>query len=194
MPLGSRPPRTDRCEECRSWPSILRRARSATILEAPADRLVHGLKYGGWRELASVMGERMARALMPEGGSAPISVVVPVPTTRTRRRRRGYNQAAVLAEVVGRALERPVVGALRRRSGGTTQVALQPMERGRNVLRVFSVEGVGGRRIRGRHVLLVDDVLTTGATAGEASRALEAAGVTGVTLVTFARALPYRGG
>lgn len=195
MPLGSRPPRTDRCEECRTWPSVLRRARSATILEAPADRLVHGLKYGGWRELGSVMGERMAGAFTPLGrDGAPISVVVPVPTTRTRRRRRGYNQAAVLAEVVGRALGRPVIGALRRRSGGTTQVALQPMERGRNVLRAFSVEEGEGRRIRGCHVLLVDDVLTTGATACEAARVLESAGVAGVTLVTFARALPYRGG
>lgn len=119
--------------------------------------------------------------------------MVPVPTTRTRRRRRGYNQAAVLAEAVGGILGRPVVRALHRRPGARSQVALQPLERGHNVLRAFEARGEGSRRIRGRHVLLVDDVLTTGATAGAASRTLGAAGATGVSLLTFARAMPFRG-
>lgn len=192
LPLGSRPPRTDECEECRKWPRILRYARSAAVLEAPADRLVHALKYGGWKEVGSLMGERMARVPLPAIDGDPVSVVVPVPTTRTRRRRRGYNQAAVLAGAVGEASGRPVIRALDRRSGGRTQVALQPMERGRNVLRAFSVRRGEARRVRGRHVLLVDDVLTTGATAGAAAGALTEAGVEGVTLLTFARALPYR--
>lgn len=191
IPLGTRPPRTEACEECRGWPEILVRARSATLLEDPADRLVHGLKYGGWRELGPLMGERMARELPRE---ADASVVVPIPTTRTRRRRRGYNQAAVLADAVGGALGRPVVDGLRRRAGARTQVALQPLERRRNVLRAFSPREEEAGRIRGRHVLLVDDVLTTGATAGAASRALEETGVADVTLLTFARALPYRDG
>ncbi|MFP3947491.1 MAG: ComF family protein [Longimicrobiales bacterium] len=195
IPLGSRPPRTDRCEECRGWPPILRHARSAAVLESPADRLVHALKYEGWRALGSLMGDRMARVPLPPAARDPSTVVVPVPTTRTRRRRRGYNQAAVLAEAVGAALDLPVLRALLRRPGGTTQVALQPVERGRNVLRAFSVgEESRARRIRGRPVLLVDDVLTTGATAGAAATALAAAGVSGVTVLTFARALPYRGG
>lgn len=137
----------------------------------------------------------MARVPLPPAARDPSTVVVPVPTTRTRRRRRGYNQAAVLAEAVGAALDLPVLRALLRRPGGTTQVALQPVERGRNVLRAFSVgEESRARRIRGRPVLLVDDVLTTGATAGAAATALAAAGVSGVTVLTFARALPYRGG
>ncbi|MDX1567507.1 MAG: double zinc ribbon domain-containing protein [Longimicrobiales bacterium] len=195
IPLGTRPPRTDRCEECREWPAILRYSRSAAILESPADRLVHALKYGGWRALGALMGQRMAEVPLPPAVRHPSTVVVPVPTTRTRRRRRGYNQAAILAEAVGAILELPVIRALVRRPGGTTQVALQPMERGRNVLRAFSVGGQSqARRVRGRPVLLVDDVLTTGATAGAAATALASADVAGVTLLTFARALPYRGG
>lgn len=134
----------------------------------------------------------MARVSLPAPEAGLPSVVVPVPTTRTRRRRRGYNQAAVLAEAVAAATERPVARALRRCSGGRTQVALQPIERRRNVLRAFSVPEDEARRVRGRHVLLVDDVLTTGATAGAAAGALDGAGVVGVTLLTFARALPYR--
>lgn len=192
LPLGSRPPRTDACAECREWPEILVRARSAVLLEPPADRLVHGLKYGGWRELGSLLGERMARARVPSSSAGEPPVVVPVPTTRTRRRRRGYNQAAVLAEAVGAALGRPVVRALDRRPGARSQVALQPLERGHNVLRAFEPRKEGSRRIRGRPVLLVDDVLTTGATAGAAARALGRAGAESVSVLTFARAVPFR--
>lgn len=193
MPLGTRPVITEACEECREWPASLRFARSAAVLQPPADRLVYGLKYGGWKALGPIMGRRMARLALPPLPPRIERVVVPVPTTRTRRRRRGYNQAAVLAGAVSEALGRPLVRALRRRSGARTQVALQPSERGRNVWRAFSVQPEEEPRIRDRHVLLVDDVLTTGATAGAASRALESAGVEGVTLLSFARSLPYRG-
>lgn len=180
------------CEECRGWPAVLRHARSAVELRPPADRLVHGLKYGGWRTVAGPMTERMASVRLPDPASESDTVVVPVPTTRTRRRMRGYNQAAVLAAGVARRLDRPPVEALRRRPGGRTQVSLHPRERERNVMRAFSVRSEEVARIRARPILLVDDVLTTGATAGAAARALDTAGVESVTLLTFARALPYR--
>lgn len=121
-------------------------------------------------------------------------MVVPVPTTRARRRRRGYNQAAVLARALSEMLERPFRSALRRRRAGRTQVALQPLERGRNVRRAFTLRDRSARRLPGRTVLLVDDVLTTGATAAAAARTLGRAGVADVTVVTFARALPFRSG
>lgn len=194
MSQGSGLGRALDCGECRRWPPALRGARSAVVLEPPADRLVHALKYDGWRELAGLMGERMARTRLPPTTADPRAVVVPVPTTRTRRRRRGYNQAAVLAEAVAGRLRRPVVRALRRRSGGRTQVSLRPLERDRNVRRAFSARAGEASRVRGRPILLVDDVLTTGATAGAAVRALDAAGVGDVVLLTFARALPYRSG
>lgn len=192
LPRGTGAGKARECEECRRWPPILLGARSAVILRPPADRLVHALKYGGWRELAGPLGRRMARVRLPAPARDPHAVVVPVPTTRTRRRRRGYNQAAALATVVARELGLPGVRALRRRPGGRTQVALQPVERDRNVRRAFSARGAEASRIRGRAVLLVDDVLTTGATAAAAARALESAGARGVVLLTFARALPYR--
>lgn len=192
LPRGSGAGRGLTCEECREWPSILKGARSAVVLEPPADRLVHALKYGGWRELAGPMGRRMAGVRLPPPGADAETVVVPVPTTRTRRRRRGYNQAGALAAVVAETLERRLIRALRRRSGGRTQVSLQPVERDRNVRRAFSVRPEESAGLRRRTVLLVDDVLTTGATAVAAARALESADVGGVLLLTFARALPYR--
>lgn len=192
IPRGTGAEEQGACEECAGWPSVLRHARSAVDLEPPADRLVHALKYGGWRTVAPVMARRMAGLRLPSSASPDEAVVVPVATTRTRRRRRGYNQAAVLAEAVSERLGRPLANVLRRRSGRRTQVALHPRERERNVRRSFSVRPEGAFRVRERPVLLIDDVLTTGATAGAAARALETAGVESVVVLTFARALPYR--
>lgn len=121
-------------------------------------------------------------------------VVVPVPTTKARRRARGYNQAGLLARAFAGARALPVVGALRRVAGGRTQVALHPEQRRRNVAGAFRTVEALRMRVRGVYVVLVDDVLTTGATASAAAGALEHAGAAGVTLVTYARALPYRRG
>ena len=193
LPLGTgRAPEPD-CLACRAWPAALLRARWAVALEPPADALVHGLKYEGWRGLAGTMGDRMAR-LDPgweSDGSAPPPVVVPVPTTPARLRVRGYNQAALLARVVARRRGLRLVEALARRKGGGTQVALHPDARRANVSGAFRPTPEADA-VRGRHVLLVDDVLTTGATAAEVARTLERAGSTGVVIVTFARSLPGR--
>jgi len=179
----------DTCRECRGWPEALRSARYAYVLATPADDLVHALKYEGWRELADEMGRAMARVRLPaEARSA--SLVVPVPTTTTRLRQRGYNQAELLARSMARALDLPVAAALERTRGGPTQVSLHPSQRRANVKGAFALRRGVAPRVRGAHVLLVDDVLTTGSTAGAAATELARAGASGVTLVTFARALP----
>lgn len=169
---------------------MLTGARHAYLLEAPADTLVHALKYEGWPELAREMGTAMARRVERLAGG---TLVVPVPTTERRRRRRGYNQAELLARQVAGELDRPVVDALARRRGGRTQVALHPLQRRANVQGAFAAQPGAAPKLEGRPVLLVDDVLTTGATAAAAALALAQAGASAVTLVTYARALPQRG-
>jgi ComF family protein len=154
------------------------------VLAGPAPGLVHGLKYDGWAGLAAPMGDRMANTDLPV--TAP--VVVPVPTTAARVRRRGYNQAALLAWRVARRRGWTFEELLERRSGGVSQTTLRPEQRAANVRGAFRCSDPS--RIRGREVLLVDDVLTTGATAGEAAGELAAAGAVRVTLLVFARALP----
>jgi len=195
MPLGTRIPLAGArkeddalptCDECADWPATLTSARSAAVLRSPADDLVHGLKYEGWTALAPVMAALMGRRLPREISDV---LVVPVPTTERRRRRRGYNQARLLARELARLLERPLWIPLERLSGGPTQVSLPPDQRLANVKNAFAVRCGEARRLVGQRILLIDDVLTTGATAGEAARTLAGAGVCEVHLVTFARAL-----
>jgi len=186
----------DDCLECSTWPAELTAARYAYVLAPPASDLVHALKYEGWRELAPLMSRAMAR-VVPRGTDARGSssrperiAVVPVPTTERRLRERGYNQAELLAEGVGRALGRPCLPALRRERATVSQTTLAPSERRENVRGTFSLSSSASRLVPDADVLLVDDVLTTGATAGEAAVTLTRAGAASVTLVTFARALP----
>lgn len=190
------------------WPAELASARYAHLLEPPASDLVHALKYEGWRELAHPMGRAIARiarghaerragqrAGTAAGGAAggpAVPLVVPVPTTRRRVRSRGYNQARLLAGVVAAELGLPLVDALERRSTPRSQTTLSPAERRENVRDAFGPsEHV--RRVRGRRTYLVDDVLTTGATAGEAAKVLAAHGASEVRLLTFGRALARPG-
>lgn len=176
------------CRECAAWTPDLSGARWAWLLQPPADDLVHGLKYGGWTALAEEMGRAVAQAV----SRMEADVVVPVPTTSRRIRERGYNQADLLAAVVARTLGLHHLDALARTRDGPTQVALPPSRRRANVRGAFAVRDGAFRALRGARVLLVDDVLTTGSTAGAAAGELARAGAASVTLATFARALPYR--
>jgi len=160
------------------------------VLAPPADALVHALKYEGWRELAQEMAAAMATSVGALPRCPAGDAVVPVPTTLERIRRRGYNQAGLLADALGGTLRLPVVDGLRRTRGGATQVALHPSQRLANVKNVFVVREALLDRLKDVHVFLVDDVLTTGATAGAAASELVRNGVSEVTLVTYARALP----
>lgn len=189
-PLGTGRAPGASCRACREWPDALTEARHAVVLAPPADALVHALKYEGWKELAPEMGQAMARAVAPLPHGEENVVVVPVPTTIQRRHSRGYNQARLLADALGETLSLPVVDALFRTRGGVTQVALHPSQRLANVRGVFAARDGLSARLGGAHVVLVDDVLTTGATAGAAASELAREGVSRVTLVTYARALP----
>lgn len=187
-PLGTRRDGPHPCRECQGWPGVLEEARTAATLNAVAQRLVHALKYEGWRRAAGPMALAMAARIEDPD---PELLLVPVPTTAQRLRKRGYNQAGVLAHTLSRHIGRPCTEALERRGTGPSQVALHPSQRRTNVNHVFhaSIDPL----VAGRPVLLVDDVITTGATACAAARVLGEAGASRVTLIAFARALPDEG-
>ena len=185
---GERPGRP--CLECPEWPEALYLARSAVAMRPPADVVVHGLKYEGWRELAPMMARLMKRRLLPVLDDLRGHLVAHVPTSAARRRQRGYDQAEVLARALADETGLPFTRALVRRRHARTQVSLHAGQRVANVRDAFALGSPPETALRGADILLVDDVLTTGATAHAAVAALGRAEVRRVGLVTFARALP----
>jgi competence protein ComFC len=181
----------ERCEECAAWPAELLHARTAFLMHPPADRIVHQIKYRGWSALADTMSEAMARALSHDVGSM-IDLITPVPTTAARQRERGYNQAELLARGVARALGRSCELLLERTSSKSTQTTLQPAARGANVAGAFRVRPDVCNHLQGKHVLIVDDVLTTGATVIECTATLIDAGARSTAVLTYARAMDTR--
>lgn len=114
-------------------------------------------------------------------------MLVPVPIHPDKRRQRGFNQAALLAEVAARTLELPMLDALERIEATEAQHALGRRERARNVRAAFRVAPRHVQGVREKWVIVVDDVMTTGATLAGCAAALEKAGAMAVSALTFAR-------
>ena len=184
------------CEECRAmlpglWlgadalpeASGFVAAAFAYRYAGPVKGVVRRLKYGGVRKLAEPMGADMARAyraILPTRADA----IVAVPMHRRRLRKRGFNHAELLAREVGARLDLPVIHALRRTRNTRQQARLSRRERLRNLDGAFACDD----SVKGKRILLVDDVCTTGTTAAGCARALLDADAAAVYLLCYARA------
>jgi ComF family protein len=180
------PPGLVVCGRCRRGRQPFAAGWSLGPYEGSLRTLVHELKYRGKLRVA----ERLAEALVAQPGALHLlrgsDVLVPVPLHPRRRRERGFNQAEVLAQALARRAGRPCApAALVRRKDTCPQAGLSAAERRRNVQDAFAVRG--RPQIAGRVVTVVDDVLTTGATAQACARALLAAGAAEVRLLAVAR-------
>lgn len=176
------------CRFCRTWPATLTHVWSAAWLDRTTRPIVHRLKYDGLATVATEIAQVMTRLLpRPETG-----FLVPIPLSRKRQRQRGYNQAAAIARALGVHWSLPVAGGVLRRLRDTpTQTALAPEARARNVTGAFAAASPPATEAPVPPVILVDDVLTTGATLVAGATALSDAGWTAIGAMTFARALPY---
>jgi len=172
------------CGRCTQSRPTFAGARSLYLYEGAVREAVHALKYNHLSTLARPMAEVMAGYL--EAEALPVDLVVPVPLFGRRQRLRGYNQSALLAREVARLAGLPLGerGLTRRRDTPPQARSVDAEARRRNVAGAFAADK---RRVEGRRVLLIDDVMTTGATLDACAQALRQAGAASVWALTFAR-------
>jgi predicted amidophosphoribosyltransferase len=167
----------DGCRDCP--PPEIAVARAPFLFEGPARRAIHRLKFSGWRSVADALADAIVTV-----GPPPADAVTWVPLARARLASRGYDQARALAGAVAARTGIRAVPLLRRATDTGPQARRRGEERHRAMRGAFRPHG----RPAPPRVLLVDDVLTTGATAAACARALQEAGAREVGLVTAARA------
>jgi ComF family protein len=171
-------------------PPLYARSRAAVAYQGLALRFVHGLKFQDRQDNARWMAEWMARAAPELLRDA--DVIVPVPLHWQRMISRRFNQSALLAQKLTLSANKPFAPlALKRIKATVTQRGLTAKERDANVKRAFIVPENQTIHVQGRRVLLVDDVITTGSTVGEATKALLKAGAREVDVLAFAMVLKH---
>ena len=167
------------------YPPAYGRARAAARFDGVMRDLIHGLKYADRHECVGLFGR-----LLVSAGSELLrdaDMLMPVPLHRARLWKRRFNQAALLAGRLSKASGVPVErSALTRTRRTTSQVGLSRAERHRNVADAFAVAPAAVARIQGKRILLVDDVITTGATLEACARVLTAAGAAEVDCLALA--------
>lgn len=174
------------CGDCARSEPVFGRARAALHYDDASRPLILAFKHGDGTHAATALGRWMAQAAGDLARDAEL--IVPVPLHRWRLFRRRYNQSALLAQAVTRLVDRPTdSGILVRRRRTPSQGGLSRPRRIANVRGAFAIAGRRAEGLLGRRVLLVDDVMTTGATLSECARVLRRAGAAQVDVVTLAR-------
>lgn len=170
------------CALCRTGAMSFQQAFCYGAYDGELARLIHLFKYAGIRTLAAPLGELLARALPP---AQSFDAIVPMPLHWWKRLTRSFNQCDLLAREVSRRCGIPWTRALRRVKRTKVQAGLTSAARRANVRGAFRVSRADA--VAGKRVLLIDDVLTTGATAAAASAALRRAGAAHVAVLALAR-------
>lgn len=174
------------CYLCREPPRHFDRARSAARFEGVLQHLIHHFKYDQALWLESELVDVIEGCFEAQYADLPLDAVTCVPLFPMRERQRGYNQAELLGRGLAARIQKPFnASALRRIRATETQTHLTAPQRADNVRGAF--EPGSRRRIEGMRLLLVDDVMTTGATLDECSRALKLNGAASVHVITVGR-------
>lgn len=176
------------CLACRQTVRYFHIARAPFVYEGATKDYVRRFKYGGERKLGAALAMSLTAYVVQRAELWPIDVVIPLPLHRHRLEQRGFNQAELLARPLAANIGRRLCpDVLQRRKATTTQSRLSAVARRDNVRDAFFVEVPA--KVAGKRVLLIDDVLTSGATADEAARTLLRAGAVAVNVACAAIAL-----
>ena len=174
------------CHWCSETKPHFERARSAFMYDGPMRQLLQDLKYHHHVWLAEDLAKLLAHCVEAEYETAAIDVVCAVPLHPSRKRSRGFNQSALLGKSLARILGKPFCGsALRRVVPTPTQTNLTATQRDANMRHAFEPGFFSS--LKGKGVLLVDDVMTTGATTNACAGALKRGGASGVHVISVAR-------
>ena len=170
------------CSVCRAGLRGFDRASCFGFYEGPLRRLIHLFKYSGMKPLARPLAGLLEKALPIDDR---YDAVVPVPLHRRKKWQRGFNQAELLARLLAERRHFPLLHALQRKRPTVVQASLAMAGRRRNVAGAFLARP--GADLAGKRILLIDDVMTTGATASACATALKRGGAMSVSLLTLAR-------
>jgi ComF family protein len=182
-----------RCGLCSRVKPLFERAVAYGSYEDGLRELIHLLKYGGVRPSANVLGRMLAEAIASLGADPPSdTIIIPVPLHSTKLRQRGFNQAELIARaaIKIRGVESRLHlrgNVFERKRDTPSQIGLTGHQRRANLRGAFAV--TKPEEIKGREVIVVDDVYTTGATVSECARVLLRAGATKIWVATVARTL-----
>lgn len=178
------------CPSCLRHPPAYDATIVVTDYAPPIDQLVLALKFGRQLALASALSRLLNRAFENAGAPLP-DLLTAVPLGMQRLAERGFNQSLEMARPLAKSLRLPIdrKGIVRQRET-PPQSLLSPDERRKNMRHAFTVTHDAAGKIRDRHIAVVDDVMTTGATLNELAVTLKRFGATRVTNLVFARALP----
>jgi ComF family protein len=170
------------CGQCQQNPPAYTTVRAPFRYAGPIDRLILGAKYGARLDWVALLSRAMTRHI--DGRANSVDAVVPVPLHRSRLRERGYNQSLELARPLAKQLGLPLMLGVERVRATPPQTSLSRADRRKNVRRAFAANG----DFAGLRIAVVDDVLTSGATAEAMAQCLLKAGATSVEVWVAARA------
>ncbi|OVE77169.1 hypothetical protein BVX99_03345 [bacterium F16] len=177
-----------RCRECTDSPRVWwQSAVSAFCFDGLSREAVHRFKYHGDVSLIPFLSDACISAWNERCPDKTVDCIVPVPLHWLRKLRRGYNQSEMICTEISQALSAPMIRAVKRVRWTPPQAQLSKSKRQNNLKNAFLVSNQ--ERIRGKSLLLVDDVMTTGSTLNECSRQLVKAGAAEVNILTIARRL-----
>lgn len=150
-------------------------------------RLVHRMKYDQMPEIGEFVGHKLGAALLRQGLQHKFDVVIPIPLHKSKLKKRGYNQSEYFGSGISKALEVPLdAGAVVRTVNTASQTKKSRLARWKNVDSIFDVKDMA--HVRDKHILLVDDVITTGSTIEACALSLQHAGAASVSVAAMAAA------